>query len=318
MLKQLRNFMFTWNNPGQALFNNDDVDEAALTAHEYLKIQFEDQTIPLSFITYGEEYGEEGTFHFQGYCELSKRVSFNRVKDIFVGSHLEPRRGTQRQAIEYCRKGGKYISYGEPKIQGDRTDLQHTKSLLDANSSVKTLLNDGEITTYQGLRLAEALLRYCDTPRNYKPEVLWFYGSTGSGKTRTALRVLPNAYFKTNVSPKWWPGYDGEEDIIIDDLRPSVVSYLSLLGYLDRYSFQVEDKGITRQFRGRRIIITAPCVPEEMYKEYNEIGDFTYKESMSQLHRRIMGVINFDARSEMTFDEARAACAEMEMWYNKE
>jgi len=68
-------------------------------------------------------------------------------------------------------------------------------------------------------------------------------------------------YFKSNGGGKWWPNYDGEEDVIIDDLRSATYPFLELLGMTDRYPYTIEDKGTIRQFKARRIIITCPRCP---------------------------------------------------------
>jgi len=78
---------------------------------------------------------------FQGYIELQKRVAFDVVKRAINNSHIESRRGSQQQAIEYCRKEGDFHEWGSPKNQGDRTDLQSIKRALESNSSIKTLLD---------------------------------------------------------------------------------------------------------------------------------------------------------------------------------
>jgi len=39
---------------------------------------------------------------------------------------------------------------------------------------------------------------------------------------------------------KWWPNYDGEEDVIIDDLRSATYPFLELLGMTDRYPYTIE------------------------------------------------------------------------------
>lgn len=296
---QLRNFLFTWNNPGrklvedmnesdkQELFDSFPEDEVyIMKARSYLSLLYHTQELPIQFITYGIENGENtGTTHFQGYVELNKRVSFSRVANIFGNCHIERRMGTQQQAIDYCRKDGYVTTFGTPKVQGDRTDLQCLKQLLDDSSSIKTLLNNGDITNAQSLRVAEKLLRYTDKPRDFPPEVLWLYGASGTGKTRLAMELLPDAYFKTNASDKWWPNYDSEEDVIIDDLRSDNYPFINLLGLLDRYPFSVEDKGTIRQFRGRRIIITAPLSPEHTYQ--NVMASETHYEDINQLLRRI-------------------------------
>jgi len=97
--------------------------------------------------------------------------------------------------------------------------------------------------------LPKGLLRYTDTPRDYEPQVIWLWGKTGTGKTRTAVSLLPDAYFKSNGGGKWWPNYDGEEDVIIDDLRSATYPFLELLGMTDRYPYTIEDKGTIRQFK---------------------------------------------------------------------
>lgn len=289
--RQLRNFVFTWNNPGKFLLEQQEIDEEdgpfdvetlrEEKAKSYISVMYHFQDLPIEFITYGIEYGEKGTHHFQGYCELKSRVAFDRVAKYFGGCHIEPRHGSQQQAIDYCRKGGNFITIGKPKIQGNRSDLQHIKSMLDNNSSIKTLLANGDIESSQGLRVAQNLLRYTDKPRDYKPNVVWFHGESGTGKTRKALELLPNAYFKTNVSNKWWPNYDGDEDIIIDDLTALQYPFITMLGLLDRYPYQVEDKGTIREFKGRNIIITCCKTPERIYAGTEYEGD------IKQLTRRI-------------------------------
>lgn len=304
---QIRNFVFTWNNPGKLLMQefirreeeiNPDVTELSL-AYEYLEHLYEHEILPIRYIIYGEEYGEEGTLHLQGYCELARRVAFSTITEHFVGCHIERRMGSSEQAADYCRKGGKYISHGTQKVQGNRTDLQYIKSLLDNNSSVKALLDEGEIDTPQELAVVEKLLRWTDKPRTTRPNVVWLCGESGTGKTYTARQVLPNAFFKTNSSHKWWPAYDGEEDIIIDDVRRDLYPFINMLGLLDRYPYQVEDKGTIRQFRGVNIIITAPKPPEEVYSTDKEI----YRESMYQLNRRINMVLGYPP-NEISIQEA--------------
>lgn len=290
---QLRNFVFTWNNPGKALVNEmthnveqellsekESYEDACVrTSKKYIENLFETQQLPIQYIIYGVERGEKNTLHFQGYCELKRRIHFSRVKNYFDGCHLELRMGSQQQAIDYCRKGGEYITHGTPKIQGGRTDLQHIKSMLESTRSIKTLIDENVISTYQGLRVAQELLQYIDTPRNSKPNVIWLWGLSGVGKTRLARRAMPNAYFKDSGSGKWWPNYNGETQIIIDDLRSDIYPFVYMLGLLDRYPFRIEGKGTTFEFQGTEIIITCPLPPDDAYN--------TTYEDIKQLLRRI-------------------------------
>lgn len=61
---------------------------------------------------WGEEVGESGTPHLQGYLEHEKRFRPSQLKfgDGLKWNqiHWEKRRGTRKQAIEYCQKDGQY------------------------------------------------------------------------------------------------------------------------------------------------------------------------------------------------------------------
>jgi len=83
----------------------------------------------MSALVYQEEVGANGTHHFQGYVECVNRMRMQQVKDAFgVDCHLEQRRGTRRQAMDYCRKeprvGGPY-EFGNvaAAAQGRRNEL---------------------------------------------------------------------------------------------------------------------------------------------------------------------------------------------------
>lgn len=56
-------------------------------------------------LSYGEEVGSSGTPHLQGIIVFSSRVALKRVKLFLPRAHLEPMRGTYREAKDYCRKG---------------------------------------------------------------------------------------------------------------------------------------------------------------------------------------------------------------------
>lgn len=268
-MKQLRNFVFTVNNPSQEDENNL-------------------QEIGYQYLVYGREKGENGTPHLQGYCELTHRRTFVKLKEIMPRAHIEARRGNQQQAIAYCKKEGIYYEFGTRRSQGSRTDITAIREFVSEGNNLRSLIsNEGEITLNGNtLRIAEKLFKYYEPPRDYKPMVFWFHGSTGTGKTREAHRLLPAAYFHSGSTGKWWPGYDGHTDIILDDIRPENIPFVSLLGLLDRYPFSVEDKGTIRQFKGQRIIITSPDNPQMTYIDSPE----DYK----QLARRIDGIFNFD------------------------
>lgn len=92
----------------------------------------------LVFMVYQlEECPSTGKLHLQGYCEFSEKVSMKWIKEQFKDStlHCEQRKGTQKQAIDYCTKIETRVDdtypiwYGKQKSPGNRSDLD---SMVDA------------------------------------------------------------------------------------------------------------------------------------------------------------------------------------------
>ena len=142
-----------------------------------------------------------------------------------------------------------------------------------------------EVNSYQAMRTAELLKKYVEIQRNFKTFVYWFYGPTGSGKSRCAEEMFPNAYWAMSTG-KWWEGYDGQEVVIINDYRKDFCKFHELLNLLDRYPYRVECKGGSRQFTSKTIVITTPLSPEETWENRTS-------EDLGQLLRRIDNILFF-------------------------
>ena len=119
----------------------------------------------------------------------------------------------------------------------------------------------------------------------------WFYGPTGSGKSRCAEEMFPNAYWAMSTG-KWWEGYDGQEVVIINDYRKDFCKFHELLNLLDRYPYRVECKGGSRQFTSKTIVITTPLSPEETWENRTS-------EDLGQLLRRIDNILFFGNGTEL-------------------
>lgn len=96
---------------------------------------------------------------------------------------------------------------------------------------------------------------------------LWYYGTTGCGKTFAATTEYPDSYRKC-ANNKWWDGYQDEDSVLIDDLDKSH-HYMGfhLKIWADRYSFIAETKGSSRYVRPSKIIVTSNWHPNEIWSE---------------------------------------------------
>lgn len=69
----------------------------------------------LMYYVFGNETGESGTPHIQGYLEFKNPRYFNGIKKLWPTAHVEPAKGSSDQASEYCKKTGLFEEQGEKK-----------------------------------------------------------------------------------------------------------------------------------------------------------------------------------------------------------
>jgi len=242
-----------------------------------------------AYVIYGvETCPETNRTHHQGYVEFATNRKLARLKQFDTSIHWEKRQGTQAQAIDYCKKDGVFTEFGEAKStrQGTRSDLNVVRDLVKDGKGMKEIVEVA--TSYQSIRMAETYLKYVEKKRDWMPVVRWYYGGTGSGKTRRAVEEAGSDYWISGRNLKWWEGYDAHENVIIDDFRRDFCTFHELLRILDRYPYRIEVKGSSRQFLAKNIWITSCYAPDKVYETREDVG---------QLMRRINFIC--EMRSEM-------------------
>ena len=83
----------------------------------------EEETIrnaPCAYMLFGRERGDEGTPHLQGYVHFKNEKSLKQLKALMPRAHVEARKGTIQQAIEYCQKEGDWEEHGKPKMPKEK------------------------------------------------------------------------------------------------------------------------------------------------------------------------------------------------------
>lgn len=271
-MSKIRNCCFTINNP---------------KCIEKIKCFLKD----CKYAIFGEEIGESGTPHLQGYAEWKNSKSFNAIRKGLENGHIETRKGTGKEAADYCKKDGKVWEHGEaPAEPGKRTDLNDTLTDIKSGMSLKDCIITGSVKNYQGIRMAEKLLEIMELPRTTKPKVRWYYGSTGTGKSYTAKKEaeeIGDVYY-ANANGKWFNGYDKHKCIIINDIRHDWKKFSDLLMFLDENPYRVETKGGMRQFLAEEIWITCPRHPRDEYRYCDE--DLEQLTSRIDIIREFTGV----------------------------
>lgn len=240
------------------------------TEEEEAKIQ----SLECRFVGYGRETGENGTPHLQGFIMFGNAKSFSACKNLLGNRvHLEKARGAPWQAWEYCLKDGDIFQKGFPPVSqqqnGEREKTRWARMLtLARNGQLVTLAEEEPKAYIQYKRTFDQICKEnnvatdsLDALDNY-----WIFGPTGTGKSRGVRKLFGDSLFVKDLN-KWWDNYNGEQNVLLDDVDPDSMKYLAkkLKNWADHYPFPAEKKGGSMVIRPKRIIITSNYEPQDCF-----------------------------------------------------
>lgn len=262
--------------------------------------------IDFSYIICCKEKHQDGNYHYHIYFEAREvvRTTCQRYFDLnFNGNvyhpNIEPVTKTPWKTVQYVMKDGDYAEY-LPENRPMQSLQSMTKSernkFLRENDPLD-LYNRDEISVIQAANMIKAkqsIMYYAinKTKRRDPPVVLWFYGETGTGKTRTAIELAEEAgcsyWLSHGEKLQWFDGYTGQEYAIIDDFRRNMCTFNFFLRLTDRYTLQVPVKGGFTNWIPKVIIITSPIDRDEAYEYFDQNTRETKTwDKSNQLARRI-------------------------------
>lgn len=248
-----RDYCFTLNN-----FTDADLED----------LKKLEENPRLRYIIAGNEVGEEGTKHIQGYVYFHNATLFSFLKKALPRAHIEACRGTPDENITYCSKDGEFYEKGERPISQKRRGEQGKEYWEEQFSIAKRgKIEECDpkliITHFNALNAIAA--KYAPMPEdNELIHNQWYYGETGTGKSMKARSENPGCYLK--MCNKWWDGYNNEDVVLIEDFdkKHEVLGH-HLKIWADRYSFPAEVKGSKLNLRPRSIIVTSNWHPKEIW-----------------------------------------------------
>lgn len=217
-----------------------------------------------------------GQKHLQMYVQLKARKRMTQLKKIMPSAHLEQARGDDQQNYDYCSKEGNFEEFGERKHNNNgKREQERWQNARDA--AMEGRLEDVEpqifVQHYGSIRAINK--DFASMPENLnEPCGHWLYGLSGAGKSYTARKEFPGAFLKTGN--KWWCGYQGQENVILDDLDKSH----ACLGYhlkiwADLYAFRAEVKGGAVTLRPKAFVVTSQYHPKDIFTDTETLDAIT-------------------------------------------
>lgn len=235
--------------------------------------------------------------HLQGYLELKslstleamlKKPLFASEKALGHSVWLGAARAYAPENIRYCSKFDQdpelwgVFTEGTP---GKRNDWHEMRRLAETDAPVADFFeaaphlampHHNKIAGWKGV--------YCEQKvRTWKTVPKIFLGPPRVGKS-TSMRAQAQAlaeaegwrvYTKSD-SDKWWPGYDGQEIILIDEAHGGFWQWQALLRFFEEGQLTVQYKGGSTDFLGRVVFMTTNTHPAFWYKnkEWDDTNAF--------------------------------------------
>lgn len=213
------------------------------------------------------EVGEAGYEHWQVVFSTTSKSTLAKVRRIWhpIVGHWEPSRSSAADLYVWKEdsRDGEPFEFGEKPFKRNSTTDWAVVKQNAIDGQFDTIPPDIYVRYYASLiRIRSDHLR----PVAVLRECIVYWGPTGTGKSRTAWESAGIDAYPKDPRSKFWCGYRGEENVIIDEFRGGIdISHL--LRWLDRYPVRVEIKGGSQPLMAKKLWITSNIKPEEWYPD---------------------------------------------------
>lgn len=294
-----RSFVITMNNPEAHGLTLNIVDKVvkALKPNYYCRCM---------------EVGERGTKHIHIYFFRSSNIRFSTLKRRFPTAHIEEARGTASQNRDYIMKGGKweltdkaktsiegtFAEFGELPIEaGDRPKkppmMAEVIDMIEAGATdaeiIKAIPNAAsQVKNFPAIRAA---INASKQQKFREIEVVYLYGATGTGKTRSifASHEQRDICRITHYSQSGaiFDAYDSQDVLVFEEFA-SQIPLSEMLNYLDVYPIKLPARYADKTALYTKVYITSNLSLDEQYPDEPT-------KRREALYRRITRIVEFKA-----------------------
>lgn len=119
--------------------------------------------------------------------------------------------------------------------------------------------------------------------QDIRRRVWCIWGAAGIGKSRKAREILGEDYYPKNPNSKFWCGYNGQTNVLIDEFRGNIdISHFLI--WTDRYRHHVDTKGGSMPSSVKKIAITSNKDPREWYPDLDDATKGALLRRMKIIH----------------------------------
>lgn len=254
----------------------------------------------LDYVIVCREQHEDEGYHLHAFLKTIRPIQTRNPRFFDLDNNhgnYETVRG-MKEWINYVKKNGDWIEFGNNPIEHQKLEKKEKIEFIRthnleqcADSGHFSIFELGTIKRVQNQIRAEKWM----WPAFEHRQVMWFYGSTGMGKTRKAVQLAERSGLSWTMLggdlKQFFNPYAGEEFVIIDDLRAGGINFEQLLRITDGYRCTVNVKGSTEEWMAKTVIITAPKEPNLVFWNHERQEPW---DKVDQLIRRIDAIRNFD------------------------
>lgn len=237
----------------------------------------------------GEIGGNTNYEHWQVCVHFAEKTSLAGVKRVF-GDGIHAELTKSKAALDYVWKDdtridGTQFEFGVLPVK--RNDARDWDGIWESavNGRFSDVPAQIRICHYRSLQsIFAANCKPAFTART----VVVYWGTTGSGKSYQAWSEAGVGAYPKDPLTKWWTGYTGQRNVVIDEFR-GIVSIANALRWFDGYPLLLETKGASVPAAYTKVWITSNIHPKQWYPDLDH-------ETWLALRRRLK-IMHFDSHN---------------------
>lgn len=222
-------------------------------------------------------------YHWQVVVAFKVKQSMVAVKKLFKTAHVELTKSAAANDYvgkEDTRVDGTQFELGtKPICRNSKTDWESVWIAAKNNELMKIPANI-RVVSYRTLKI---IASDHQVPIGIERTCNVYWGITGTGKSHRAWEEAGLDAYCKDPRTKFWCGYTGQENVVIDEFRGGIdISHL--LRWLDKYPVRVEKKGSSCPLGAKTFWITSNLDPVHWYVDLDEMSKNALLRRLNIIH----------------------------------